>query len=129
MWEQAPGRTCGPIEREAHAGAGLGLVTMPEQSVPERLHTVEMTHAGGAAKNCSLLEELRLQKLGKDCLLWEEPHMEQRKCETSFPRGGRRGETACDELTTILIACPPLPLVGEEVEKSGMKLRLGRREG
>ena len=29
MLEQAPGRTCGPIERGAHGGAGLlaGLVT------------------------------------------------------------------------------------------------------
>jgi len=50
--EQAPARTCGPVEIGAHAGAGLlaGLVTpwrpMLEQPVPEGLHPVEGTHAG-----------------------------------------------------------------------------------
>jgi len=49
--EQAAGRTCGPMERGAHAGAGLlaGLVTpwgpMLEQPVPEGLHPVGRTHA------------------------------------------------------------------------------------
>ncbi|GAB0187278.1 hypothetical protein GRJ2_001193100 [Grus japonensis] len=50
--EQAPGRTCDPMERGAHTGAGLlaGLVTLwgptLEQSVPEGLHLMEETHAG-----------------------------------------------------------------------------------
>ena len=45
-------RTRGPVERGAHAEAGLlaGLVTLwgptLEQSVPEGLHPVEGTHAG-----------------------------------------------------------------------------------
>ena len=42
--EQGPGRTCGPVERRAHTGAGLlaGL----EQSVPEGLHSMEGANAG-----------------------------------------------------------------------------------
>jgi len=51
--EQAPARTCRPVEREAHAGAGLlaGLVTLwkrstLEQPVPEGLHPVGGTHPG-----------------------------------------------------------------------------------
>jgi len=44
------GRTCGLIERGAHAGAGLltGLVTLwgtHSKPVPEGLHPVEGTHA------------------------------------------------------------------------------------
>lgn len=37
-------------------------------------------------------------------------------------------ERVCDELTTTLIPCLPVPLGGKEVEKLGVKLRLGRRE-
>lgn len=48
--ELAPGRTCGPVEREALAGAGLmtGLVTPwgHTETVPEKLHPLEVTHAG-----------------------------------------------------------------------------------
>jgi len=50
--EQAPARTCGPVERGAHAGAGLlaGLVTpwgpMLEQPVSEELHSMGRTHGG-----------------------------------------------------------------------------------
>jgi len=34
----------------------------------------------------------------------------------------------CDELITTPIPRPPAPLGGEEVENSGVKLSLGRRE-
>jgi len=50
--KQAPAKTCRPVERGAHTGAGLlaGLVTlwgpMLEQPVPEGLHPVGRTHAG-----------------------------------------------------------------------------------
>jgi len=50
--EQAPARTCRPMERGAHAGVGLlaGLVTpwgpTLEQPVPEGLHPMGGTHAG-----------------------------------------------------------------------------------
>ena len=51
MLEQASGRTCRPVERGAHTGAGLlaRLVTPQgstlEQAVPEGLHPMEGTHA------------------------------------------------------------------------------------
>jgi len=50
--EQAPARTCGPVERGAHAGADLlaGLVTLwgptLDQPVPEGMHPMGRTHAG-----------------------------------------------------------------------------------
>lgn len=55
MLEQAPRRTCGATERGAHAEETVaGLVTpvwyheVPtmEQSVPERLNSMEGTHVG-----------------------------------------------------------------------------------
>jgi len=54
--EQAPARTCGPVERETHAGAGLlaGLVTpwgpTLEQPVSEGLHLIDGTHAGAVCE-------------------------------------------------------------------------------
>ncbi|PKU40981.1 hypothetical protein llap_8718 [Limosa lapponica baueri] len=50
--EQAPGSTCGPVDRGVHTGTGLlaGLVTpwgpTLEQYVPEGLYPMERTHAG-----------------------------------------------------------------------------------
>lgn len=48
---QAPGRTCGSVEREALAGAGLmtGLVTLWGHTgavYSEELHPLEVTHTG-----------------------------------------------------------------------------------
>jgi len=37
-------------------------------------------------------------------------------------------ETTCDELTVTPIPHPPAPFGKEEVESSGVKLSLGRRE-
>jgi len=54
--EQAPVRTCGPVERGAHARAGLlaGLVTpwgaTLEQPVPEGLQTVGRDHTGAVCE-------------------------------------------------------------------------------
>jgi len=54
--KQAPARTRGPMERAAHAGAGLlaGLVTpwgpTLEQPVPEGLDPVGRTHAGAVCE-------------------------------------------------------------------------------
>jgi len=56
MLDQAPARTCRPVERGAHAGAGLlaGLVTpwgpTLEQPVPEGLHPMGRTHAGAVGE-------------------------------------------------------------------------------
>ena len=49
--EQSPARTCGPVERGAHAGAGLlaGLVTpwgTQAGAVCEELQPVGRTHVG-----------------------------------------------------------------------------------
>ena len=45
------------------------------------------------------------------------------------PEGEGAVETTCDELTTTPIPHPPALLRGEEGEKWGVKLSLGRREG
>ena len=91
--EQAPGRTCGPVEREAHAGAGLlaGLVTLwkgptLEQSAPEGLHPWKGPMLEQFMKNCSLWEGLMLEKFLEDCLPWEEPHAGAgEECEEPSP--------------------------------------------
>ncbi|GAB0192340.1 L-threonine dehydratase catabolic TdcB-like [Grus japonensis] len=74
--EQAPGRTCGPVERGAHARAGLlaGLVDpvgdpMLEQFAPEGLHPMEETTLEQFMKDCSPWERLTLEQFVKDCLL------------------------------------------------------------
>jgi len=75
--EQAPGRTCGPVERGAHAGAGLmaGLV-MPtlEHSVPEGLHPMEVTCAGAVHGELWPLRRAHVGQVMEDCLPWEGPH-------------------------------------------------------
>jgi len=68
--EQVPGRTCRPVERGAHAGAGLlaGLVTpwgrTLEQPVPEGLHPVGRTHARAA---CEELQPVGRTDVGEVC--------------------------------------------------------------
>jgi len=55
--------------------------------------------------------------------------MEQRKSVRSpLPEKEGEAETMCDELTTIPIPHPPVPLVGRRQRKSGVKLSLERRE-
>ncbi|PKU40823.1 hypothetical protein llap_8879 [Limosa lapponica baueri] len=73
MLEQAPGRTCGPVERGTHAGADLlaGLVTPWKGPMLEQL-----------VKNCSRWEGLMLEKFRKDCLPWEGLHTQAgEECE------------------------------------------------
>ena len=68
MLEQAPARTCGPVERGVHTGAGLqaGLVTSwghtLEQPVPEGLHQWEGPMLGQFMQSCSPWEGLALEK-------------------------------------------------------------------
>ncbi|GAB0188839.1 hypothetical protein GRJ2_001349200 [Grus japonensis] len=76
MLEQVPGRTCGPVERGAHARAGFaGRTCDPvgdptlEQFAPEGLHPVEETMLEQFVKDCSPWEGLTLEKFVKDCLL------------------------------------------------------------
>ena len=72
---QAPARTCGHVERRAHAGAGLlaGLVTPwgthhLEQPVPEDCTLWEGHTLGQFVKSCSPLEEFTLEKFVENCL-------------------------------------------------------------
>jgi len=62
---QAPARTCGPVERGPHAGAGLlaGLVTL-KQPVPEGLHPVGRTHAWAV---CEELQPVGRTHVGEVC--------------------------------------------------------------
>jgi len=57
-----------------------------------------------------------LEKFLEDYLPWEGPHAEAGE------------ETTCDEMITTPILHPSVTQ-GEEVEKSGAKRSLGRREG
>jgi len=72
--EQAPARTCGPMETGAHVRAGLlaGLVTpwghTLEQPVPEGLHPMGRTMLGQSVKSCSPWEGLTLEKVVENCL-------------------------------------------------------------
>ncbi|GAB0187139.1 zinc finger and BTB domain-containing protein 5 [Grus japonensis] len=79
--EQAPGWTCGPVERGAHARAGLlaGLVTSwgtPRwSSLLLKVCTPwERPMLEQFVKDCSPWERLTLGKFVKDCLLWEGLH-------------------------------------------------------
>jgi len=74
--EQAPARTCGPVERGAHAGAGLlaGLVTPWGTHAWRSLFLKDCTLWEGATlgqfmENCSPWEGLTLEKFVENCLL------------------------------------------------------------
>jgi len=85
--EQAPARTCGPMERGTDTGGGLlaGLVIPP------------------------MLE----QQFLKDCAPWEGPTLGQGKSVRSpLPEEEGAAETTCDELTVTPVPRPPVPLVG-----------------
>ena len=105
--EQVPGRTGGPVKREAHARAGLlaGLVT------------------SWATPHWSSL-------LLKVCTLWERDSMlEQGNDERSPPpEDEEAAETTCDELTVTPIPRPPVLLWGEEVE-AGSEVEPGKMGG
>jgi len=92
MLEQAPARTCGPVERGAHAGAGL------------------------LARACDSVGDPRWSSLFlKSCSPWQGPTLEQFVAEGLYPMGRTHAgagaeskedgvaETACDELTTTPI--------------------------
>jgi len=98
--EWAPGGTCGPVERGAHAGAGLlaGLLTPWKEPILEQL-----------VKSCSPWEGLTLEKFVENCLLWLGPHAGSgAECEEEGA-----AETRCDELTATPIPHPPAPLGGK----------------
>jgi len=66
-----------------------------------------------------------LEQLLKGCTSWKGPHAgAEEECEEEGV-----AETTCDELTPMPIPCPPALLAGRKWRKSGVKLRVGRREG
>ncbi|PKU39849.1 rna-directed dna polymerase from mobile element jockey-like [Limosa lapponica baueri] len=73
MLEQASGRTCGPLERGAHAGVGLlAVLVTPWRS---SLFLKDCTQWKGPMleqfmKNCNPWEGPILEKFVKDCLPW-----------------------------------------------------------
>ncbi|GAB0196097.1 hypothetical protein GRJ2_002075000 [Grus japonensis] len=91
--EQAPGRTCSPMERGAHARAGVltGLCDPVGDPRWSSLFLKDCTLWKGPTleqfvKNCSPWEGLTLEKLVQDCLLWEGPHAGAgEECEESSP--------------------------------------------
>jgi len=99
MWEQAPGRTCGPMERGAHARAGLlaGLVTPWKGPMLEQF-----------VKSCTCGNNPCWSSLWREYFPWEGPHAGAgAECEEEGA-----AETTCDELIITPIPCPPAPLGG-----------------
>jgi len=75
-------------------------------------------------KDCSPWEGLMVEKSMEDCLPGRDPMLEQHNRARR-----KKQQTTCDELTAVPIPCPPCVTQREEVEKMGVKLSLGRREG
>jgi len=60
----------------------------------------------------------------------EIPMLEQGKSVRSPPSEEEGvAETTCDELTAVPFPCPPVPLLGEEVEKIGSKVEPRKNRG
>jgi len=91
--EQAPARTCGPMERGAHAGAGFlaGLCNPLGDPRWSSLFLKDCTlwkgpMLGKFVKSCGPWEELTLEKFMENCLPWEGPHAGAgEECEESSP--------------------------------------------
>ena len=113
-WSRFAGRTCDP------AGDPRWSSLLLKDCTPCKGPMLEQF-----MKNCSPWEGLTLEKFVEDCLLWEKPHT---GAEEEHEQEGV-AETTCDELTATPIPRPPAPLGEKEVENSGVKLSLGRREG
>jgi len=119
-WE-AHARTCGPVERGAHTGAGLlaGFVTpwgpTLEQPVPEGLHPMGRTHAGAVHEE---LQPKGRTLVGEVCGELSPVRgtftLEQGKSVRSPPPEKEgAAETTCDELTVTPIPRPPEPFRGK----------------
>ncbi|PKU41212.1 hypothetical protein llap_8481 [Limosa lapponica baueri] len=57
MLEQAPGRTCGPVERGAHTAAGEPML---EESFPEGLYRMEGIHTGAVCEELQPVESTHI---------------------------------------------------------------------
>jgi len=88
------------------------------------------THTGAVCEELHPREGLTLENLGRTVSCERDLTVEQGKSvRCPPPEDEGAAEATCDELTTRPIPCPSVPLWGEEAEKSGVKLSLGRREG
>ena len=136
--EQDLGRTCGSVERVAHAGAGLlaGLVTPWGGPCWNTLILKDCTPWKGPmlvqiVKNCSTWEELTLEKFMEDCLPSERSDAgAEEEREKSSPWGGRSNR----DNVWWTDRNPPLPiplqhLRGRRQRKLWVNLSSGRREG
>ena len=134
--EQAPGRTCGPMERGAHAGASFAGRTCDPAGDPRWSSLClkgctpwEEPTLENFMKNCTPWERLMLEKFVENCLLWEEPHAgagEECKESSSWGGSGRDSVWWSDHSPH---SPPTCVAQGEEGENSGVKLSPGRREG
>jgi len=118
--EQASGRSCGPMERGAHPGAGLlaGLVTLWG------------AHAGAACswrtaphgKDPRWSSSWRTVSCGRDLTLEQ-----GRSVRSPPPEEEEVAETTCDALTVTPIPHPPAPLRGRRQRNSRKKGGVGGR--
>ncbi|GAB0181744.1 mitochondrial enolase superfamily member 1 [Grus japonensis] len=98
QWSRFSGRTCDPV-RDSH-WSSLFL------------------------KDCTPWEGPMLEQFVKNCNLWEGPNAGAgEQCEEEGV-----AETKCYGLTATPVACPPCIARGKEVEMSGEKFSLGRKE-
>lgn len=130
--KEAPGRTCGPIEREAHTGAGflLGLVTLWVIPHWRRLFLKDMeeTHGGAVHE----VQPVRMTQSGEVFLglspMGGTSSWSRKSLRSPAHEEERMAETTCDELASTPILCPCTVLV-EEVEKIMSKVRPGKKRG
>ncbi|GAB0182604.1 zinc finger and BTB domain-containing protein 5 [Grus japonensis] len=127
---QAPDRSCGPY-RGAHAGTVVLAVTAAhggptlEQSAPEGLYSLERIHTGTVLQELQAVGRTMSEQFMKDCILQEGPQAETGEEPEEEEVAGMK----LYELTTAPIPhCPALLGEEEDVEESGVKFSLGRRE-
>ncbi|KAJ7407660.1 hypothetical protein BTVI_62499 [Pitangus sulphuratus] len=135
--EQAPGSICGPMERGAHTEAGLlaGLVTLwgatLEQPIPDGLYPTGRIYAGAICEELQPVGSTGFFTVGEVHgglpPMGGTPRWSREAYEESFLL--RRKEK--QRLHVMNWSQPPFPVPlhhwGEEGEKSGVKLSLGRR--
>jgi len=137
MLEQVPARTCRPVERGAHAKAGLlaGLVTPRGTHAGATCSWRTAPHGKGPTlghfvKSCSPWEGLTLEKFVKNCLPWEAPHAGAReKCKESSPWGEQSSRDNMWWTDWHPHSPSPWAAWREGRRETGVKLSLGRREG
>ena len=102
-----------------------------EQPVPEGLHPVEGIHTAAICEELQLVGRTHVGEVcGGLCLPWEGPHVGAgEECEELSPWGGRNSRDTVWWTDHSPHSLSPCTAEGEEVENSGVKFSLGRREG